>query len=222
MAIVSGIIFEVIIIAVYLFLFATDFWQTVSPYLAGIISSLTVYAYIQDHQAHKIAHPVVGAIVCMAVVETLLVLLLRVQELKIPATYLCLSINITFLMAGTASVIERHSMVHCVISMIFYFAVAHLILYLSSYDTFGDGLLCPMRRTWKMRILAAVISTVASLILLFDPVIMLNGYYVEVLSSSQQDKLDTYAWLALGFIAAVNMVYSLISDWWKWKKAVRS
>lgn len=222
MAIACGIIFEVIIILVYLLLFTTDFWQKISPYLAGIISSLTVFAYVQDHRTHKMAHPVICVIILTAVVETLLVLLLRIKELKIPATYLCVAINIMFLMIGTASVIQRHSLVHCVISMLIYFAMAHLILYLSASDNFGDGLLCPMRRTWPMRIIAAVISTAASLILCFDPMMILSEYCMEECTAAQQDKINIYAWLGLGFMIAVNMAYSLISDWWKWNKAVRS
>ena len=68
MAIACGIIFEIIMILVYLLLFITDFWQKLSPYLAGIISSLTVFAYVQDHRTHKMAHPVICVIILTAVV----------------------------------------------------------------------------------------------------------------------------------------------------------
>lgn len=219
MAVVGGIILQGILIAVYLLLFFTDFWQRVSPYLAGIISGLAIFSYIQDHQAHKMAHSVAGAVIFMAIVETLLIQLLKVEQLKIPATYLCLSVNIMFLMAGTSSIIQRHTLAHCTISVFLYFAMAFLILYLSTSEDWGDGLLCPMRRTWGMRILAAVINTAASLILCFDPMMMLNGYCMEQCTASQQDKINTYIWLGLGFAAAFNIILSLVSDWWKWKKA---
>lgn len=210
---IGGLIFQAFLITVYLLLFKTEVWGKVSPYLAGIICGYFTFAYIQDSHPGVLKHPHVAVWIFIAVFELLTFLLLRNAQLRIPGTFLCLSINIMFLMAASAGSIRRASVVHCTIAILIYFLIAGTIIRLSTSDDFDNEITGEVRTGWPMRVLAATINAVASIIYCADPLFILSGYCMKYCTESQQDKLNIAAWIGVIGMMGGMFTWSLIKDY---------
>lgn len=217
---IGGLIFQAFLIIVYFLLFATDIWGKVSPYLAGIICGYLTFAYIQDFYEGVLKHPHAAVWIFIAAFELLVFLLLRNPQLRIPGTFLCLSINIMSLMIASTCYIERASIAHCTIAILIYFLIANTIIHLSTSDDYGNDLTGEVRTGWPMRVLAAAINAVASIIYCADPLFILSDYCMKYCTESQQDKLNIYAWIGVIGMMGGTFVYSLIRDYLVCRKTV--
>lgn len=210
---IGGLIFQAFLIAGYLLLFRTEIWGRISPYLAGIICGYLTFAYIQDFHTGMLKHPHVDVWIFIAAFELLTFLLLHNPQLWIPGTFLCLAINIMFLMIGSTDYIERASVTHCTIAILLYFLIANTIIRLSTSEDFGNDLTGEVRTGWPMRVLAAVINAAASIIYCADPLIILSSYCTKYCTESQQDKLNIYAWIGVIGMMGGAFTHSLVRDY---------
>jgi len=217
---IGGLIFQVFLITVYLLLFKTEVWGKVSPYLAGIICGYLTFAYIQDFHPGVLKYPHAAVWIFIAVFELLTFLLLRNAQLRIPGTFLCLSINIMVLMIASTDSIERASIAHCTIAILIYFLIANTIIRLSTSEDFGNDITGEVRTGWPMRVLAAAINAVASIIYCADPLFILSSYCTKYYTESQQDKLNIYAWIGVIGMMGGAFAYSLIGDYLVCRKIV--
>ena len=165
--------------------------------------------------------PNVAVWIFIAVFELLTFLLLRNAQLRIPGTFLCLSINIMFLMVASAGAIKRASVVHCTIAILIYFLIAGTIIRLSTSDDFDNEITGEARTRWPMRVLAAAINAVASIIYCADPLFILSSYCTEYCTESQQDKLNIYAWIGVIGMMGGAFAWSLIRDYLLCKRIFR-
>ncbi|MDY5331393.1 MAG: hypothetical protein SPG98_01320 [Porcincola intestinalis] len=218
---IGGLILQAFMMTVYFLLFKTDIWGKVSPYLAGIICGYFTFAYIQDFHPGVLKHPHVAVWIFIAVFELLTFLLLRNAQLRIPGTFLCLSINIMLLMVASAGTIKRASVAHCTIAILIYFLIAGTIIRLSTSDDFGNDLTGEVRTRWPMRVLAATINAVASIIYCADPLFILSAYCTKYCTESQQDKLNIAAWIGVIGMMGGTFAWSLIRDYLLCKRIFR-
>ena len=210
---IGGLIFQAFLITGYLLLFKTDIWGRISPYLAGITRGYLTFAYMQDFHTGLLKHPHIDVWIFIAAFELLTFLLLRNAQLRIPVIFLCLSINIMFLMIGSTEYIEKASVAHCTVAIIIYFLIANTIIRLSTSEDYGNDITGEVRTGWPMRVLAAAINAATNIIYCADPLIILSGYCTKYCTESQQDKLNIYAWIGvIGMMGGV-FVWSLIKDY---------
>ena len=210
---IGALVFQAFLMIIYFLLFNTDIWGKVSPYLAGIICGYLTFAYIQDFHPGVLKHPHAAVWIFIAVFELLTFLLLRNAQLRIPGTFLCLSINIMILMIASTDSIERASVVHCTIAILIYFLIAGTIIRLSTSDDFDNEITGEVRTGWPMRVLAAVINAVASIIYCADPLFILSDYCTKYCTESQQDKLNIAAWIGVIGMMGGAFVQSLLRDY---------
>ncbi len=121
------------------------------------------------------------------------------------------------LMIASTDSIERASIVHCTIAILIYFLIANTIIRLSTSEDFGNDITGEVRTGWPMRVLAAAINAVASIIYCADPLFILSGYCTKYCTkyctASQQDKLNIYTWIGVIGMMGGAFVHSLIRDY---------
>ena len=217
---IGALVFQAFLMIIYFLLFNTDIWGKVSPYLAGIICGYLAFAFMQDFHAGVLKHPHVDVWIFIAVFELLVFLLLHNAQLRIPGTFLCLSINIMFLMIGSTDYIERASVTHCTIAILIYFLIANTIIRLSTSGDFGNDITGEVRTGWPMRVLAALINAIASIIYCADPLFILSTYCTKYCTESQQDKLNIAAWIGVIGMMGGAFTHSLIRDYLICRKIV--
>lgn len=180
------------------------------------ISYLRLHTGLPSGNAEAFARRCLDLIaVCIFIVvfELLVFLLLHNAQLKIPGTFLCLSINIMFLMIGSTDYIERASVALCTIAIRIYFLIANAIIRLSTSEDFGNYITGEVRTEWPMRVLAAAINAMASIIYCADPLFILSSYCTKYCTESQQDKLNIAAWIGVIGMMGGTFAYSLIRDY---------
>ena len=117
------------------------------------------------------------------------------------------------LMIASTDSIERASIAHCTIAILIYFLIANTIIRLSTSEDFGNDITGEVRTRWPMRVLAATINAVASIIYCADPLFILSSYCTKYCTASQQDKLNIYAWVGVIGMMGGTFALSLLRDY---------